>query len=107
MFIMGKFLCNLNSCIQRGKERKRKRYIYFFRNKEICRGFFFFVYGVGLKYVKNIVFYMNENGCILRMYKNKNRCFSNVFCFDDLKNVIDFIQNYVEEFGFFQFNVKN
>lgn len=107
MFIMGKLSCNSNSCTQRGKERKRKRYTYFFRNKEICRGSFLFAYGVGSKYVKNIVSHMNENGCIPRTHKNKNRRPSNAFCFDDLKNAIDFIQNYAEEFGLPQPNVKN
>lgn len=107
MFIMGKLSCNSNSCTQRGKERKRKRYTYFFRNKEICRGSFLFAYGVGSKYVKNIVSHMNENGCIPRTHKNKNRRSSNAFCFDDLKNAIDFIQNYAEEFGLPQLNVKN
>lgn len=107
MFIMGKLSCNSNSCTQRGKERKRKRYTYFFRNKEICRGSFLFAYGVGSKYVKNIVSHMNENGCIPRTHKNKNRRLSNAFCFDDLKNAIDFIQNYAEEFGLPQPNVKN
>lgn len=107
MFIMGKLSCNSNSCTQRGKERKRKRYTYFFGNKEICRGSFLFAYGVGSKYVKNIVSHMNENGCIPRTHKNKNRRPSNAFCFDDLKNAIDFIQNYAEEFGLPQPNVKN
>lgn len=50
---------------------------------------------------------MNENGCIPRTHKNKNRRPSNAFCFDDLKNAIDFIQNYAEEFGLPQPNVKN
>lgn len=50
---------------------------------------------------------MNENGCIPRTHKNKNRRPSNAFCFDDLKNTIDFIQNYAEEFGLPQPNVEN
>lgn len=109
MFIMGKLLCTYNSCTQRGKERKRKRYTYFFKNKEICKGYVFsFAYGVGSKYGKNIVSHMNENGCIpTKKAQNKNRSPSNAFCFDNLKNAVDFNQNYAEEFGLPQHNVKN
>ena len=108
MFIMGKLSCvGDGSSTQRGKERKRRRYAYYFKNREICRGSFLFVYGVGSKYVKNIVSHLNENGFVPRIHKNKNRRPGNAFNFEDLKNAVNFIQNYADEFGLPQPNVKN
>ncbi|XP_056013929.1 uncharacterized protein LOC125667802 [Ostrea edulis] len=108
MFIMGRLMCTgFGSNTQRGKERKRKKYAYYFQNQEICKGSFLFAYGVGSKYVKNLVSHMNENGHVPRTHKNKNRRPSNAFHFDDLKNAIDYIQNYAEEFGLPQPTVKN
>lgn len=108
MFIMGRLMCTgFGSNTQRGKERKRKKYAYYFQNQEICKGSFLFAYGVGSKYVKNLVSHMNENGHVPRTHKNKNRRPSNAFNFDDLKNAIDYIQNYAEEFGLPQPTVKN
>jgi hypothetical protein len=92
-------------------KRKEKEevslYAYYFQNQEFCKGSFLFVYGVGPEYVKNIISHMNENGNVPRTHKNKNRRPSNAFKFDDLKNAIDYIQNYAEEFGLPQPTVKN
>ena len=107
MFIMGKLSCvGDGSSTQRGKERKRRRYAYYFKNREICRGSFLFVYGVGSKYVKNIVSHLNENGFVPRIHKNKNRRPGNAFNFEDLKNAVNIIQNYADEFGLPQPNGK-
>ncbi|XP_062578888.1 uncharacterized protein LOC134240830 [Saccostrea cucullata] len=108
MFIMGKLSCiGDGSTTQSGNERKRRKYAYNFRNKEICKGSFLLVYGVGSIYIKNIVSHLNQNGFVPRIHKNKNRRPSNAFSFEELKNAVDFIQNYAEEFGLPQPNVKN
>ena len=53
MFVMGKLSCvGDGSITQRGKERKRRIYAYYFKNRDICRGSFLFVYSVGSKYMR-------------------------------------------------------
>ena len=60
-----------------------------------------------IKVYDNIVSHLNENGFVPRIHKNKNRRPGNAFNFEDLKNAVNFIQNYADEFGLPQPNVKN
>ena len=53
LYIMGKLSCvGHGSKTERGKERKRKRYAYYFQGKKTCKGAFLLLYGVSTKYVK-------------------------------------------------------
>ena len=100
MYIMGKLSCVGHGLkTQRGKERKRKRYAYYFRGSQICKGAFQLLYGVSAKYVKNMIAHMNENGSVPRVHRNTNRRPSNAFSFDELKRAVDFISNYADENG--------
>lgn len=79
--------------------------MYNYDDCEICKYVFLFIYDIGEKRLKNIVYYFKKNGFILRLYGNKGRKLNNVLKFDDIKKVVNFVLRYGEENGFLLFVV--
>lgn len=58
---------------KRNTERKRLRYTYSFKGKNICRDAFLAIYDVSDKVLSNFVTYVNTNGVCSRKHGNKRK----------------------------------
>ena len=87
-----------DACRER-TDRKRTRYEYMFQGREICRAAFLIVYDIGEFALKALIKHLQENGLSPRVHGNTNKRPSNAFSFEVVHKVVQFIQNYAEEYG--------
>ena len=99
MYIMGKIKCKGVSSDGNDTAAKRKRYSFYFDDREVCNNVFLFTHDFGEKAFKNLIKHMNQNGPTPRTHGNTGRLPKRSLSFDDTSNVVQFIKRYAQEFG--------
>lgn len=80
-------------------DKKRRRYMYNYDDREICKHAFLLIHDIGEKRLKNIAHHLKQNGPIPRSHGNKGRKPNHALKFDDIKKVVNFVLRYGEENG--------
>lgn len=80
-------------------DKKRRRYMYNYDDREICKHAFLLIHDIGEKRLKNIAYHLKKNGPIPRSHGNKGRKPNHALKFDDIKKVVNFVLRYGEENG--------
>lgn len=81
------------------KERKRTRYMYTFQGQVICKNAFVLIYDTIQKVLRNIAKHLNEKGDIPREHGNTGKYQTISLKYDEIRNAVTFILNYVGEVG--------
>jgi hypothetical protein len=68
-------------------DRKRGRYIYEFRDVEVCRQTFLITHNNGEFALKSLIHHLVTNGLVSRTHGNKHRRPKNAYSFDVLRDV--------------------
>lgn len=70
-------------------DKKRRRYMYNYDDREICKHAFLLIHDIGEKRLKNIAHHLKQNGPIPRSHGNKGRKPNHALKFDDIKKVVN------------------
>ncbi|XP_062595667.1 uncharacterized protein LOC134257028 isoform X1 [Saccostrea cucullata] len=82
-----------------GSTRKRIRYLYEFRDVEVCRQTFLITHNIGKFTLESLIRHLTTNGLTSRTHGNKHKRPKNAYSFDVLRDAAQFITNYAEEHG--------
>ena len=99
MYIMGKLKCK---GINNGGDEsgaKRKRYSYYFDDREVCKKMFLFTHDFGEKAFKNLLKHIKTHGLTPRTHGNAGRKPKWSLTYDDTKTVVQFVKNYAQQYG--------
>ena len=99
MYIMGKLKCKGISSDVNDTAAKRKRYSFYFDDREVCMKAFLFTHDFGEKAFKNLIKHMNQNGLTPRTHGNAGRKPKKSLSYDDTSTVVQFIKTYAQDFG--------
>ncbi|MES9881925.1 MAG: hypothetical protein ABW185_13685 [Sedimenticola sp.] len=84
---------------KRGKKRQRGRVQYKLLGHKVCKKVFMLAFDVGKYSLKNLLDHVSEHGAVPRTHANTGRKPPKSLTFEDVKNVVQYITNYAEEFG--------
>ncbi|KAK3082426.1 hypothetical protein FSP39_014609 [Pinctada imbricata] len=98
MYIMGK-LKTKGTGSKTESEGKRKRYIYSFDDREVCKEVFLLAHDIGEKILKNLVKHLKENGPVPRQHGNRGKRPHHALSFEDVKSIVKFIVSYADDEG--------
>lgn len=79
--------------------RKRVKYMYTFRSQQICRSAFQIVYDVKEHTLDSLQKHVQTHGATPRIHGNKGRKAPNAIKFDEILNVVQYLQNYATQNG--------
>ena len=99
MYIMEKLKCK---GINNGGDKtgtKRKRYSYYFDDREVCKKMFLFTHDLGEKAFKNLLKHIKTHGLTPRTHGNTGRKPKWSLTYDDTKTVVQLIKNYAQQYG--------
>ncbi|CAH3189636.1 unnamed protein product [Porites lobata] len=87
----------LQSHFSRSKEKKRIRMNYFFRDIQVCKKTFLFVYGIGKSRLENLKAHFKRDGIVPRTHANTSRLPKNTLNHEVLDRTVTFIKNFAAE----------
>lgn len=103
MYIMGALI---NSCgeetTKRGKKRKRTRIQYRYVGTNVCRKTFMLLYDIGRHAIEALVAHVKKQGAITRRHGNAGKKPQHALVFDDIKKIVEFVQNFADAYGLHQ-----
>lgn len=99
LYIMGALSENDRESTKRGKKRLRMRHSLTFSGHRVCRSTFLLAFDIGKHTLKGIKDHVQEHGVSARSHKNTGRKPPHALVFEDIKRVVQFINNYSEEHG--------
>ena len=71
---------------------------YMYNGYNVCKNTFAFLHGIGVNhYLQAIRKHYMENGLAIRVHQNTKRLPVNTLSYDDIKCIIQFLQNYAEQ----------
>ena len=95
MLVMGQF--QAHTADTSSEDAACQKYVvFYFQGKRICRKFFMFIHTLSQKKYRNIFEHYASNGTISREHGNLHKAPHNRIPFDDVKDVISFIERYAE-----------
>ena len=95
MLVLGQLQAHAADTSSEGASRQ-KYVIFYFKGKRICRKFFMFIHTLSQKKYRNLFEHYCCNGTLPREHGNLHRAPHNRIQFEDVKDVISFIEKYAE-----------
>ena len=87
----------LQSHFRRSKEKKHFQMNCFFRDIQVCKKTFFFVYGIGKSRLENLKAHFKRDGIVPRTHANTSRLPKNTLNHEVLHRTVTFINNFAAE----------
>lgn len=97
MYLIGKLKCK--GIEGNGNEEKRKRYMYSFDDRDVCKSVFLFSHDIGEKSLKNLQKHMKTNGITPRVHGNVGKRPKHALEFETVKFAVQFILNFASQNG--------
>ena len=83
----------------RGKQRSRDRFSYTFGGRKVCVRTFRYVHAIGKDRLTNLQTHYKEKGVEPRVHGNKGRRPRHAILYEQVKNVVTFLERYAEAHG--------
>ncbi|KAH3812649.1 hypothetical protein DPMN_141086 [Dreissena polymorpha] len=99
IIVMSNLKCGNDLTTKRGKPRKRSMVSYNAFQKPVCKKTFMLVNDIGRSALENLVDHYKQNGPLPRKHGNVGKKPSQAVIYDDVKRVVEFLQNYADTYG--------
>ncbi len=96
---MSNLKCGNDLTTKRRKPRKRSMVSYNAFQKPVCKKTFMLVNDIGRSALENRVDHYKQNGPLPRKHGNVGKKPSQAVIYDDVKRVVEFLQNYADTYG--------